>query len=189
MMSREKIIEILTHPNSWTLYRVAAIPLLVILLLFPESKLCTLFAAIIFAAAAITDFLDGFFARRWGLVSDFGKMMDPLADKLLVSSAFIMLTAHGWVPSWMICVIIGREIAVTGLRNILVEKKQDVSASNLGKYKTGFQIAAIIPLIIHFPYFGIKFHVIGYVLLWGALIFTIWSAADYFIRFRKLFQY
>ena len=107
------------------------------------------------------------------VVSSFGKMMDPLADKLLVSSSFIMLTSLGWIPAWVVCVIIGRELAITGLRNILVENGKDISASNLGKYKTGFQIAAAIPLLFHYPYFCVDLHAIGMFFLWGALIFTI----------------
>jgi CDP-diacylglycerol--glycerol-3-phosphate 3-phosphatidyltransferase len=114
--------------------------------------------------------------------------MDPVADKLLASSALIMLTALGWVPAWIVCIIIGREIAVTGLRNIIAEKGEDVSASNLGKYKTGFQIAAIIPLLIHYPFFGLDPHAIGVFFLWGALVFTIWSGADYFFKFRNLLK-
>jgi CDP-diacylglycerol--glycerol-3-phosphate 3-phosphatidyltransferase len=114
--------------------------------------------------------------------------MDPVADKLLVSSAFIMLTSLGWVPAWMACIIIGRELAVNGLRNIIAEKGGDLSASNLGKYKTGFQIAAIIPLMFHYPFFGLNVQVIGNLFLWGALVFTIWSGADYFIRSRSLLQ-
>jgi CDP-diacylglycerol---glycerol-3-phosphate 3-phosphatidyltransferase len=87
-----------------------------------------------------------------------------------------------------VCIIVGRELAITGLRNIIAEKGEDVSASNLGKYKTGFQIAALIPLLIHFPYFGIQFHVIGMTFLWGALAFTVWSGVDYFVKFRGLFR-
>jgi CDP-diacylglycerol--glycerol-3-phosphate 3-phosphatidyltransferase len=142
----------------------------------------------LFSAAAITDYLDGYLARARGLESTLGKVMDPVADKLLVSSAFIMLTSHGWIPAWMVCIIIGRELAVTGLRNIIAGKGEDVSATWLGKYKTRFQIAAIIPSMFHYPFFGIKLHTIGYFFLIGALIFTIWSGADYFIRFRKLLK-
>ena len=158
--TKKKFIEIISHPNYLTLVRVAAIPAIVILLLF-ENRFCSFTAAIIFSAAAITDYLDGYYARTRGLISTFGKMMDPLADKLLVSSAFIMLSSHNWVPAWMVCIIIGRELAVTSLRNILVEKGKDISASALGKYKTGFQIAAIIPLLIHYHYFGINIEVVG----------------------------
>lgn len=176
---------ILSHPNTLTLFRIATIPVIVILMLFPNRISC-LVAALLFSAAAITDYFDGYIARRFGLVSNLGKVMDPVADKLLVSSAFIMLTAQGWVPAWMVCIIIGREIAVTGLRNIIAEKGEDVSASNLGKYKTGFQIAAAIPLLIHYPFLGLDAVSIGNFFVWGALVFTIWSGADYFIKFRKL---
>jgi CDP-diacylglycerol--glycerol-3-phosphate 3-phosphatidyltransferase len=170
-----------------TLFRVIAVPIIVILMLFP-TRICTFMAAILFSAAAITDYLDGYIARTRGLVSTLGKVMDPVADKLLVSSAFIMLTALGWVPSWIVCIIIGREIAVTGLRNIIAERGEDVSASNLGKYKTGFQIAAIIPLLIHYPFLGLNPQAVGVFFLWGALGFTVWSGADYFFKFRRLLQ-
>ena len=178
---------ILSHPNTLTLFRIAAVPIIVILMLFPNRVSCWV-AAILFSAAAITDYLDGYFARRFGLVSNLGKVMDPVADKLLVSSAFIMLTALGWAPAWMVCIIIGREIAVTGLRNIIAEKGEDVSASNLGKYKTGFQIAAAIPLLIHYPFFGLDAHAVGMFFLWGALVFTLWSGIDYFVKFRNLLK-
>lgn len=174
-------------PNQLTMFRIAAVPLIIILMLFP-NRICTFIAALLFSAAAITDYFDGFLARKRGLVTTLGKVMDPVADKLLVSSAFIMLTAQGWVPAWVACIIIGRELAVTGLRNIIAEKGEDLSASNLGKYKTGFQIAAIIPLMIHYPFLGLNVQVIGNLFLWGALVFTIWSGADYFFRSRSLLQ-
>jgi len=175
---------LLSHPNFLTMCRVGAIPGIILLMLAP-NRICTFLAAILFSAAAITDYFDGFIARSRGLTSEFGKMMDPLADKLLVSSAFIMIVSHGWIPGWIICIIIGREIAITGLRNVMVENNEDISASNLGKYKTGFQIAAIIPLLIHYPYFGINFHGIGMFFLWGALIYTVWSGLDYGYRFKR----
>jgi len=187
MFSRGHIKKILIHPNSLTLFRVAAVPIIVILLLTP-NRFYAFIASLIFSAAAITDFLDGFFARQKGLVSNFGKVMDPIADKVLVSTSFIMLTALGWIPAWMVCIIIGREIAVTGLRSIIAQEGKDLSASSLGKYKTGFQIAAIIPLMIHFQYFTIDFNAIGTIFLWGALILTVWSGANYFIKFRSLLQ-
>ncbi|MFC1828935.1 CDP-diacylglycerol--glycerol-3-phosphate 3-phosphatidyltransferase [Thermodesulfobacteriota bacterium] len=187
MSPRKPLNEILLHPNSLTLFRIAAVPIIIILLLYP-NRLCSFAAAMIFSVAAITDFLDGFFARQQGLVSNLGKVMDPVADKLLVSTAFIMLVSLGWAPAWMICIIIGRELAVTGLRNIIAEKGKDVSASRLGKYKTGFQIATIIPLMIHFPFLGIDVQAMGALFLWVALVLTIWSGVDYFIRFRNLLE-
>ena len=110
-----------------------------------------------------------------------------LADKILVSSSLIMMISHGWVPGWMGCIIIGRELVVTGLRGVVAGSGEDVSSSVLAKYKTGFQIAAIIPLLFHYPYFGIDFQCIGILFLWGALFLTVWSAIDYFIRHRRLF--
>jgi CDP-diacylglycerol--glycerol-3-phosphate 3-phosphatidyltransferase len=182
---KKKWLDSVAHPNSLTMFRIAAVPLLIAIMTSP-SRLSGFFAVLVFGAAAVTDYFDGYVARRFGLVSSLGKIMDPLADKLLVSSAFIMMIPHGRVPAWVICVIIGRELAVTGLRNVISEKGEDVSASNLGKWKTGFQIAAIIPLLLHYTYLGVDFHAIGSVLLWVALFVTIWSGADYFVRFRKL---
>jgi CDP-diacylglycerol--glycerol-3-phosphate 3-phosphatidyltransferase len=185
MTTRFTIWQLLHHPNALTLYRVLAVPGIVVLLLFP-NRFCTMLAALLFTAAAITDFLDGFYARRHGLESNFGQIMDPLADKLLVSSACIMLSSLGWIPAWMACIIIGREIAVTGLRNFIAGSHENIAASKLGKYKTGFQIAALIPLLIHYTYLDIDFHAIGRIYLWMALALTIWSGIDYFVRFRRL---
>ena len=177
----------LMHPNAFTLYRIIAVPLLVAIML-GDSKLYAFFAALVFSLASITDYFDGFLARKLGLVSTFGKIMDPLADKLLVSSAFIMLVSHGWAPAWMVCIIIGRELAVTGLRNIMTENNMDVSASKIAKWKTGFQIAAIIPLTLHYKYFGLDMALIGGLLLWVALILTLVSGFDYFYKTRKFFM-
>lgn len=187
MPSLDKIKSVLGHPNSLTLYRIVAVPGVVVFCYF-QNRVCLFLAALLFSAAAITDYFDGFYARQLGLESVFGKVMDPIADKLLVSSSLIMLAANQMIPAWIVCVIVGREFAVSGLRSIISEKGEDVSASWLGKYKTGFQIAAIIPLLIHYPYFGVDLHAIGMVFLWLSLVMTIWSGADYFIRFRKLLK-
>ena len=184
-MQKKPINRFLTHPNTLTLFRIVSVPVIVVLLMVP-NRFTALLAGLIFSAAAITDYFDGYLARRHGLVSNLGKVMDPVADKLLVSCTLIMLCALGWMPAWIACVIIGRELAVSGLRNIIAQNKLDVSASSLGKYKTGFQIAAIIPLTFHYPAVGFDFQAIGMFFLWGALVFTLWSGADYFLRFRKL---
>jgi CDP-diacylglycerol--glycerol-3-phosphate 3-phosphatidyltransferase len=183
-----RFIKIVGNPNVLTITRMAASPLIVVLLIFPGSRFAAFLAALIFSIASITDYFDGYFARKWNMVSNFGKVMDPLADKLIVSSSIIMMASCGWIEGWIVCVILGRELAVTGLRSIIAESGQDVSASSLGKYKTGFQIAAIIPLLLHYTYLGIDFHRIGSFLLYIAMIFTVWSGADYFIRFRKLLK-
>jgi CDP-diacylglycerol---glycerol-3-phosphate 3-phosphatidyltransferase len=210
MEIKKKLVPLIAHPNTLTLFRVGSVPLLVLLLLWSAringsmaaamaagdsvasfvwwDRIIGLMAAAVFSAAAITDYFDGYVARRFGLVSNLGKIMDPLADKLLVSCAFIMLIPLDRAPAWMICVIIGRELAVTGLRNLISAQGDDPSASMLGKLKTGFQISAAIPLLIHYRYFGLDIHVIGHVMLWIAMIFTLWSGIDYFVRFRRLLQ-
>ena len=175
------------HPNGLTLIRIAIIPLIILLFSFPSSRFMVFLAALVFGIAAFTDYLDGFLARRQGKVTFMGKALDPVADKLLTSSAFIMLAAHGWVPAWMVCVIVGRELAITGLRSVIAGKGVDISASRLGKLKTGFQIAAIIPLMIHYPFLYLECQSIGQVLIWVALGFTVWSGVDYFIKFKRLF--
>jgi CDP-diacylglycerol---glycerol-3-phosphate 3-phosphatidyltransferase len=187
MALRDSFKKALGNPNILTLFRILSVPLIIGLMYKPNRLTCFL-AALIFSAAAITDYFDGFLARQKGMVSDFGKVMDPLADKLLVASTLVMLSWWHWVPAWAVCVIIGRELAVTGLRNIVAQNEQDVSSSWLGKYKTGFQIAALIPLLLHYSYLTIDLNAIGMFFFWGALIFTVWSGTDYFVRYRKLLQ-
>ena len=139
-------------------------------------------AAVIFAIASITDYLDGFLARKWNVVSNFGKFADPMADKLLVMSAFIMMIELKMVPAWIAAVIICRELAVTGLRLLLVETGGTVlAAAMLGKIKTFSQMFAIIFLLCHLT-------LPGQVLLYIALIFTIYSGYDYFKGSSYLFK-
>ena len=171
-------------PNTMTVARILTVPVIVVLMMFENKGTCFL-AAALFSLASITDYLDGYMARTRGMITTLGKILDPLADKLLVASTLIMLVALGFIPGWISCVIVGRELAVTGLRCVLIENSQDVSASWLGKYKTGFQIAAIIPLTLHYTYLGIDFNAIGMVFLYGALIFTVWSGVDYFLKAKK----
>jgi len=180
----EKIKNKVMTPNFMTISRIAAVPIIMVLMMY-DNRITTFAAAILFSLASITDYFDGYLARTRGLVTKIGQILDPLADKLLVSSTLVMLVSLDFMPAWIACVIIGRELAVTGLRCVLIENSQDVSASWLGKYKTGFQIAAIIPLTLHFSYLGINFNAIGVFFLYGALIFTIWSGLDYFIKSRK----
>lgn len=178
----------LRNPNVLTASRIVATPVIVVLLMLPQSRLTAFLAALVFSAASITDYFDGFLARKLGQVSNLGKAMDPLADKFLVSAAFIMLAANGRMPGWVACVIIIREIGITGLRNVLVGAGEDISASMLGKFKTGFQIAAIIPLLLHYEYFGIDLHMLGIWLLWVAVALTVWSGVDYVIKARPFLK-
>lgn len=174
--------KISTLANHLTLLRLAAIPVLLILLSFPQ-KLPSFLAALIFLLASLTDFLDGFFARRKKQVTTLGKLLDPLADKLLITAALIMLIPLKRVPAWMAFLIIAREIAVTGLRNILSGKGIVLSASSWGKGKLTFQAISIFCLILHYPYWGINFHLLGIVILWIALFLTLWSGLNYFIKY------
>ncbi len=171
--------------NYLTVARVALIPLLVTTLFF-KGQVAAFIAALIFITASITDWLDGYMARKYKTVSSFGKFLDPLADKLLVMSAMIMLIPLERIPAWMVVVILGREMAITGLRGIASEQGIVIAASGLGKYKTGFQIAALIGLLLHYEYYGIDFHRLGMVLLWIALIFTLWSGYDYIRKFKDV---
>ena len=183
-MGLEKITAVVLTPNFMTVSRIVAVPIIVVLLM-SDTRSTTFIAAALFSLASITDYFDGYLARTRGLETKLGKIIDPLADKLLVSSSLVMLASLGFMQGWIACVIIGRELAVTGLRCVLIENGQDVAASWLGKYKVGFQIAAIIPLMLHYSYLGINFNGIGEFFLWGAVFFTIWSGFDYFIKARK----
>ena len=174
-------------PNSLTLFRVACIPVLVILLFFP-NKLTSFLAALVFALASISDLLDGFLARRRQLVTTFGKFLDPLADKLIVSAALIMLIPLGRAPAWMVVVIVGRELAITGLRSMAVSEGKVISADELGKKKMVFQIVAILGLLLHYEYFSINFHAVGMFFLWLAVILTLWSGFNYFRRFWDVLE-
>jgi len=169
-------------PNSLSFFRVACIPLLVVLLFFPH-KITSFFAALLFSLASISDLLDGYLARRRQMVTTFGQFLDPLADKLIVSAALIMLIPLGRVPAWMVLVIVGRELAITGLRTVAVSEGKVISADNLGKKKMVFQIVAILALLLHYEYYGVNFHVVGMFFLWLAVVLTLWSGFNYFRSF------
>ena len=164
--------------------RIAAVPVVVLLLLFP-GRLASSLAGICFVLAGATDFLDGFLARRYRIVSRFGKFLDPLADKLLVSAALIMLIPLGRVPAWIAFLIVGRELAVTGLRGLAASEGIILAPDRWGKAKTLLQMAALTGLIFHYPYGSFNFHQVGMVLLWLALITTLYSGASYFQTFFR----
>jgi CDP-diacylglycerol--glycerol-3-phosphate 3-phosphatidyltransferase len=176
---------ILNIPNYLTFLRIISIPFI---LFFLESgkPSSTLWAALIFAVAFLTDWLDGFIARKKNLVTKFGKIWDPLADKLLIGSSLIMLIGLDWVAAWVGVLLIGREIAITWLRSMLATKGYIMSASGWGKYKTLFQALALIPLMIHYSYWSINFHFWGEIILWIALILTLWSGILYFIKYYPI---
>ncbi len=172
-------------PNTLSLMRLALIPVVVICLYFP-GRLGSFLAAVFFAAAAFTDLLDGFLARRYKTVTHVGKFLDPLADKLLVSVTMIMLIPLGRIPAWIVILIIAREMAVTGLRGIAVVEGKIIEASSLGKYKTVFQLVSLICLCLHYQYVSIDFHAVGITFLWMALVLTLWSGFAYFRVVKKI---
>lgn len=194
-MSDANAKTILNIPNILTLVRIALIPVLAVLLLSP-SREAGFWAAAVFSIASVTDWLDGYLARRMGIVTIFGKFLDPIADKLMVMAALIMILPFNRVPAWMVLVILGREIIITGLRGIASSEGIVISASDLGKFKTIFQMVAIIGLLLHYdyhwffgiehPYLVVNMHNAGMFYLWIATIMTVWSGVDYLVKFMKV---
>ncbi len=174
--------EALNLPNMLSLARVAAVPVIILLLIYP-GRVLSLIAAIFFLLICITDWLDGYVARKRGLVTSLGKFLDPLADKLLIISSFIMLIPSGRVPAWVVALIVAREIAVTGLRAVASDMGLVMAAGKLGKIKTVFQIICVAALLAHYRFYGIDFHAIGTFALIPAFILTMWSGVDYFVKF------
>ena len=172
--------EIWNLPNSLTLLRIFLIPILVVVLLtkFDGKEYVGL---AIFLVASATDFFDGFLARRHKKVTRLGILLDPVADKLLMSAAFISLVELGLAPAWMVVIIIGREFAVSGLRSIASQQGVTIAASPLGKTKMVTQVIAIALLILGYQ-LG-EFMFTGQVALWLVMIFALGSAIDYFHKF------
>jgi len=174
-------------PNLLSFLRMAAIPFVVFFLFFP-GPLASFLAALIFGIASLTDLLDGYIARQQKSETAVGQLLDPMADKLLINSALIMLVGLGRIPAWMVVLIVGREVAVTGLRGIASAQGMVIAASDLGKAKTVLQSIALIGLLLHYEYLGINFHFLGMLLLWVALGITLWSGIDYFYKFYREHQ-
>ncbi|BCP58660.1 TPA: CDP-diacylglycerol--glycerol-3-phosphate 3-phosphatidyltransferase [Streptococcus suis] len=169
-------------PNALTIGRILVIPIFILLLTLWNNAISHTLAAIIFALASITDYLDGYLARKWKVVSNFGKFADPMADKILVMTAFIMLVELGFAPAWVVAIIICRELAVTGLRLLLVENGGTVLAAAMpGKIKTFSQMFAVIFLLLHWS-------LLGQLTLYIALFFTLYSGYDYFKGASFLFK-
>ncbi|UOY93606.1 CDP-diacylglycerol--glycerol-3-phosphate 3-phosphatidyltransferase [Ectobacillus sp. JY-23] len=188
-------------PNKITLSRIFLIPLFMLVMLVPfewsnriigpnDLTLSHLIGALIFIFASATDWVDGYYARKYNLVTNFGKFLDPLADKLLVAAALIILVElpepfHA--PSWMVIIIISREFAITGLRLILAGTGEVVAANMLGKIKTWTQIVAISAYLLHdVPFHWLPFSV-ATISMWIAVVFTVISGWDYFWKNRAVF--
>jgi CDP-diacylglycerol--glycerol-3-phosphate 3-phosphatidyltransferase len=176
----------LNLPNLLTFARVLAIPL-VLWLMAQETRVANFWATMAYSAAAVTDFIDGYLARRMGLTSLLGKFLDPLADKLIVLATLVMMVELGHVPSLPVIIITGRELSITALRTIAISEGVVIAASRGGKDKTAVQMAALVVLILHDTYlldFGfyravVDFNAVGLGLLWLSVFFALTSGVDY----------
>lgn len=181
-------------PNVLTLCRFLAVPVFVILLTSPTPAR-GLWATVVFLAASLTDWLDGYIARIYKAESIVGTVLDPLADKVLVMAALVMLAAapiEPQVPAWMVVLLLGRDMIVTGLRSLAALKGTVVPASPSAKHKTAWTFIAIVALLIHetYPVFGVvvNFHLAGIVFLWIALVLSVGSGIAYAVELRNLFD-
>lgn len=185
-------------PNKLTLIRIALIPVFVLLMYFEKSLWCQLAAALVFIGASITDYLDGNIARKNNLVTNFGKFADPIADKMLVMSAFIMLVAQGRMPAWVCIIFLSREFAVSGFRLVAAGGGTVISAGMLGKIKTVTQMIAAVALILFVPttkqidamlgWFGDIGQVIANIAMYVMTVMTVWSGADYIYKNRQFIK-
>lgn len=171
-------------PNKLTVLRVCMIPFFVVMLLLNggENQTYRYIAAAIFIVASLTDMLDGKIARKYNLVTNFGKFMDPLADKLLVCSALICLVDLKQLPAWMVIVIISREFIISGFRLVASDNGIVIAASYWGKFKTTFQMISVILLIVRIPAFA----VLTQICVWTALVLTVISLVDYIAKNHKV---
>jgi len=167
-----------TLSNQLTITRVLLIPLLALAFYLP-GKAGHFGAALLFGLASLTDWLDGYLARRRDEVTAFGRFLDPVADKLLVATALVLLVEAGRTPALLAAIIIGREIVISALREWLAQVSSIVHVSLLGKWKTAVQMIAIICLLLHEDILGLNMHLIGLAMLWLAALLTLWSAYEY----------
>ena len=174
--------ESINLPNTITLLRIGVIPVLFFLLTSP-GEMWSFILALIFVCAAFTDLLDGYIARKYQIVTTMGKFLDPVADKIIVNTAMILMIPIGRIPAWVVAIIIIRDFVVDGMRSIASSEGLVIDASGLGKQKTLCQIIAVSALMIHYPLFGLDAHAVGIVVLYVALFLTLYSGADYSIKF------
>lgn len=174
-----------TLPNVLTYIRMAIIPLLVVILTPPVPESSLNLAALLFLLASLTDYLDGILARRHNMVTSIGKLLDPLADKLLTCAVLIMLLPLGKVESWIVFLIVGREIAITGLRSIAASVGFIIQASRLGKNKMVSQTIALSLLLLCVPPYQTILDFLGTAFLYISLVLGYWSALDYFVNFYR----
>lgn len=173
-------------PNKITVFRILMIPFFVACMLIKEIPYHEIIAGVIFIIAALSDLVDGKIARRFNLVTNFGKFMDPLADKLLVQSALLCFVANGLLPAWIAIVIMSREFIISGFRLVAADKGIVIAAGYLGKLKTVFQMVMSVMLIFHFSH--PVWLVTEQIFIWGSLILTIVSLIDYFIKNKDVLK-
>lgn len=169
-------------PNLITLLRIFLIPVFILVFLSPTEPR-SVAAAVIFMIASLTDLMDGYLARRWEQITKLGKFLDPIADKFLILAALILLVDFHRVSSWIAIVIIGRELAVTGLRAIASSSGIVIAADDAGKYKMVIQTISVVLLILEYKIGFFNFHVWGTFLLWISMILAILSGVQYFMKF------
>jgi len=180
----DKKRDIFNVPNIITLTRISVVPFLFFLLTSP-GPFWSLVLAALFVLASITDFFDGFIARKYNMITTMGKFLDPLADKLIVNSAMILMIPIGRIDAWIVVIIIMRDLIVDGIRSIASSEGIYIQASILGKQKTLAQIIAVTALMIHYPFLGLDAHFVGTIVLYVAFFLTIYSGIDYFVKFYR----
>ncbi|MDD5901495.1 MAG: CDP-diacylglycerol--glycerol-3-phosphate 3-phosphatidyltransferase [Lachnospiraceae bacterium] len=173
-------------PNKITIFRVIMIPVFLVFMLVPEIPYGNYFAAIVFVVACLSDALDGYLARKHNLVTNFGKFMDPLADKLLVCSALICFVELSYMPAWIVIIIIAREFIISGFRLIASDNGVVIAASYCGKFKTIAQMIACILLIVQLPFSFAD--VLEQIFIWLALLLTVVSLCEYIWKNRNILK-
>lgn len=171
-------------PNKLTMFRVILIPFFIVFLMIPITAYDKWISLAIFIIASLTDLLDGKIARKYNLVTNFGKFMDPLADKLLVCSALICLIELHKIPAWMVIIIIAREFIISGFRLVASDNGRVIAASYWGKFKTTFQMVAVCLLIADIP----AINLLTQIILWIAVILTIVSLIDYLVKNKDVMK-
>ena len=188
---RERFLNL---PNYITMGRFVAVPILMLVMVFMDdhrvrmlsfNKSLSYAAAVIFLLAMVSDMIDGYYARKYKIVSTFGQFFDPLADKLLFLVAMIFMVQLGRMPAWIVCIFLGREVIVTALRGVAIDEGIIIPASTWGKYKSALISTVTAGLLIHYPLFGIQWRLIAWIFIWPALGFSLASGVHYTVGFVR----
>jgi CDP-diacylglycerol---glycerol-3-phosphate 3-phosphatidyltransferase len=180
-------------PNMLTIGRIFLIPVFV-WLTYDADPMSSMLAGMVFTLAAVTDVIDGFLARRWNQITVTGKFLDPLADKLIVMAAFVMMVRLGRIAAWVVIILLARELLISGLRALAASEGMVIAAGQEGKWKTALQLAGVIALCVHYQHplnlgwvtYPIDYNEVGKVLVYVSMVLSVWSAAVYFRAFLKM---